>query len=83
MLWKSVETWQQRACLGNSPRTVLEELARIRSHDVYLAHSTHGDIRLRSIARPGAAQAVRPEQLGIVVRKRMRLIERDLPAVAV
>src|SRR5712675_723090 len=28
VLWKSLEMWQQRAGLGNSPRTVLEELAR-------------------------------------------------------
>ena len=31
VLWQSVETWQQRAGLGNSPRTILEELARIQS----------------------------------------------------
>ena len=30
----SLEMWQQRAGLGNSPRTILEELARIQSHDV-------------------------------------------------
>ena len=30
VLWKSLEMWQQRAGLGNSPRTVLEELARIQ-----------------------------------------------------
>ena len=36
VLWKSLEMWQQRAGLGNSPRTILEELARIQSHDVVL-----------------------------------------------
>src|SRR6266700_3689451 len=30
VLWKSLEMWQQRAGLGNSPSTVLEELARRR-----------------------------------------------------
>jgi transposase len=34
--WKTLELWQQRAGLGNSPRTVLEELARIQSNDVIL-----------------------------------------------
>jgi hypothetical protein len=34
VLWKSLEIWQQRAGLGNSLRTILEELARIQSHDV-------------------------------------------------
>ena len=38
VLWKSLEMWQQRAGLGNSPRTMLEELARIQSHDVVAAH---------------------------------------------
>ena len=40
VLWKSLEMWQQRAGLGNSPRTVLEELARIQSHDVVLPTAT-------------------------------------------
>ncbi len=44
VLWKSLEMWQQRAGLGNSPRTVLEELARIQSHDVVLPTTTHGPI---------------------------------------
>ena len=35
VLWKSLEMWQQRVGLGNSPCTVLEELARIQSHDMY------------------------------------------------
>jgi transposase len=38
VLWKSLEMWQQRAGLGNSPRTILEELARIQSHDVIANH---------------------------------------------
>jgi transposase len=29
VLWKTVEMWQSRVGLGNAPRTVLEELARI------------------------------------------------------
>src|SRR6202166_2001388 len=40
VLWKSLEMWQQRAGLGNSPRTILEELARIQSHDVVLPTAT-------------------------------------------
>jgi transposase len=83
VLWKSLEMWQQRADLGNSPRTVLEELARIQSHDVILPTPTHGEIRLRCIAQPDAAQAVLLQRLGIVLPKRMRLSELDLPAEAV
>lgn len=82
VLWKSLEMWQQRAGLGNSPRTVLEELAHIQSHDVILPTPTQGDIRLRCIAQPDAAQGVLLERLGIVLPKRMRLTELDLPAEA-
>lgn len=83
VLWKCLELWQQRAGLGNSPRTVLEELARIQSHDVILPTTTHGEIRLRCITQPDAAQAALLERLGIVLPKRMRLNQIDLPAVAV
>jgi transposase len=72
VLWKSLEMWQQRSGLGNSPRTVLEELARIQSHDVVLPTAAHGEIRLRCIAQPDDAQAVLLDRLGIVLPKRMR-----------
>src|SRR5271165_4017629 len=42
VLWKSLEMWQERAGLGSSPRTILEELARIQSHDVVLPTAAHG-----------------------------------------
>jgi transposase len=79
VLWKSLEMWQQRSGLGNSPRTVLDELARIQSHDVILPTTTHGDIRLRCIAQPDDAQALLLDRLGIVLPKRMRADDLDLP----
>ncbi len=79
VLWKSLEMWQQRSSLGNSPRTVLDELARIQSHDVVLPTTTHGDIRLRCIAQPDDAQALLLDRLGIVLPKRMRADDLDLP----
>lgn len=79
VLWKSLEMWQQRSDLGNSPRTVLDELARIQSHDVILPTTTHGDIRLRCIAQPDDAQALLLDRLGIVLPKRMRADDLDLP----
>jgi len=68
--------------LGNSPRTVLEELARIQSHDVVLPTATRGEIRLRCVAQPDAAQAALLDRLGIVLPKRMRPPENQIPAVA-
>ncbi len=79
VLWKTLEMWQQRAGLGNSPRTVLDELARIQSHDVILPTTTHGEIRLRCIAQPDDAQTFLLDRLGIVLPKRMRADDLDLP----
>ena len=78
VLWKSLEMWQQRAGLGNSPRTVLEEL----SHDIVLPTATHGQIRLRCVTQPDPAQAALLDRLGIVLPKRMRIAEHQLPALA-
>jgi transposase len=75
VLWKCLEMWQSRAGLGNSPRTILEELTRIQSHDVVLPTATLGQIRLRCVAQPDPAQATLLDRLGIVLPKRMRLAE--------
>jgi transposase len=77
VLWKTLELWQQRVGLGNSPRTVLEELARIQSNDVILPTVAAGDLRLRCITQPDAAQAALLDRFGITLPKRMRLNERD------
>jgi len=83
VLWKSLEMWQQRAGLGNSPRTILEELARIQSHDVVVPTTTHGQIRLRCITQPDPAQAALLDRLGIILPKRLRLENRQFPALAI
>jgi transposase len=75
VLWKTLEMWQSHAGLGNSPATILEELARIQSHDVILPTPTHGNIRLRCVTQPDEAQAALLDRLGIVLPKRMRLTE--------
>jgi transposase len=82
VLWKSLEMWQQRADLGNSPRTILEELARIQSHDVVLPTTTHAQIRLRCVTQPDAAQAALLDRLGIVLPKRMHPPESESPTLA-
>jgi transposase len=79
VLWKCLEMWQQRAGLGNSPRTVLDVLARIQSHDVVLPTTTLGEIRLRCVTQPDAAQAALLDRLGIVLPKRMRADSLDAP----
>lgn len=81
VLWKTLEMWQSRAGLGNAPRTVLEELQRIQSHDVVLPTATHGQMRLRCVTQPDPAQAALLDRLGVVLPKRMRLAEAELPAM--
>ena len=61
---------------------MLEELARIQSNDVVLPTATHGQIRLRCVTQPDAAQAALLDRLGIVLPKRMRLAENERPALA-
>jgi transposase len=82
VMWKCLEMWQQRSGLGNSPRTILEELSRIQSHDVVLPTATHGDIRLRCVTQPDAAQAALLDRLGITMPKRMRLDDSEPPNLA-
>src|SRR5271169_5576903 len=67
--------WNQRAGHGNSPRTVLEELVRIRSHDVVSPTATHGEIPRRCVTRPDDAQAVLRDRRGMVFPKRKRMTE--------
>jgi transposase len=83
VLWKSLEMWQSRAGLGNSPRTILEELARIQSHDVILPTVTLGQIRLRCVTQPDAAQAALFDRLGLGLPKRLRLAESETQTRAV
>lgn len=72
VLWKTLELWQARAGLGNSPRTLLEELARIHAHDVILPTQELGEVRLRCITQPDPPQAALLDRLGVVLPKRIR-----------
>jgi len=76
-MWKTLESWQSTSGLGNSPRTILEEMARIQSHDVILPTTMGTNIRLRCIAHPDEAQSAILARLGIIMPKRMRIS--DLP----
>ena len=79
VLWKTLELWQRRAELGNSPRTVLEEIKRIHCHDVCLPTTTHGEIKLRCVTQPDDLQSMLLDRLGIKLPKRLRIDETSLP----
>lgn len=73
-LWKTLEQWQQRAGLGNSPRTILEELACIHSVDVVLptAEPTPRELRIRCVVRPDSTQAALLDRLGLRMPERLK-----------
>src|SRR6266851_2287122 len=73
VLWKTLEQWQRRAGLGQSPRTVLAELQRIQSTDVVLPAEDGRELRLRCVVRPDAAQAALLDRLGLDLPQRLRV----------
>ena len=70
---KTLEGWMSRAGLGNSPRTVLAELARIQSTDVVAPTTDGRTIRLRCVVRPDKPQAVLLDHLGLTLPQRLKL----------
>jgi transposase len=75
VLWKTLEQWQRRAGLGNTPRTILEEIGRIQSTDVVLpvANEPTRELRIRCVVRPDKAQAMLLDRLGLRLPERLRL----------
>jgi transposase len=76
-LWKALEAWMQRSGLGDAPRTVLNELAKIRTGVVVLpTENTKGEpleeIRLRCVAEPEPAQQILLNRLGLKLPRRLR-----------
>jgi hypothetical protein len=74
VLWKTLEQWQKRAGLGNSPRTLLDQIGSIQSADVILpiAATPKRELRLRCVVRPDRSQASLLEHLGLRLPERLR-----------
>ena len=77
VLWKTLAHWMQRAGLGDAPRTVLEEFARIKSGDVVLPTRTSSGrpgkaIHLRCVTQPDKHQTVLLNRLGLALPQRLR-----------
>ena len=83
VLWKTVEQWQSRAGLGNSPRTLLDEFERIRSTDVVLplTQDPARELRLRCVVRPDTAQAILLQRMGLCLPERLRISQDELRRV--
>jgi transposase len=79
VLWKALAQWMRRAGLGDAPRTLVEELAKIKSGDVVLpaqmADGSRRTIHLRCVTAPDQAQKVLLNRLGLTLPQRLRRID--------
>jgi hypothetical protein len=79
-LWKALAQWMKAAGLGDAPRTLLRELAKIKSGDVVLPTVT-GDgqpgktVRVRCVTNPDKAQQVLLNRLGLRLPQHLRYLE--------
>ena len=80
VLWKTLAQWMRAAGLGDAPRTLVEEFARIKSGDVVLPTRTADGrpgktIRVRCVTTPDKAQRVLLNRLGLTLPQRLRYLE--------
>lgn len=85
VLWKTLAGWMNKSGLGDAPRSLLDELAKIKSGDVVLpAQNADGSsprtIRLRCITEPDADQKLFLHRLGLDLPRRLRSTQ-ELPGV--
>lgn len=83
VMWKTLERWMQRSGLGDAPRPLLEEMAKIQSGDVVLPLQSPSperpefaavarELRLRCVMEPDEAQRVLLSRLGIRLPRRLK-----------
>lgn len=77
-LWKTLAQWMRAAGLGDAPRTLVEEFAKIKSGDVALkARTADGQeqtLRVRCVTTPDKAQKVLLHRLGLTLPQRLRTV---------
>lgn len=83
-MWKTLAGWMSNARLGEAPRTLLEEMAKLKSGDVTLIARSPSDgdqrqVRLRCVTEPDDAQAVLLHRLGLTLPRRLRRLDTLLP----
>jgi hypothetical protein len=79
-MWKTLAQLMRAGGLGDAPRTVLEEFARVKSGDVVLATRTADGrpgktIRLRCVTLPDEGQKVLLGRLGLTLPQRLRRVD--------
>ena len=75
VLWKTLEQWQARARLGNSPRFLLDQLREIQSVEVALplADDPKKKVKIRCVVRPEPAQAMLLDRLRVRLPEPLRI----------
>jgi hypothetical protein len=72
-LRKTLEGWWQRAGLGRSIVTIMEEFARIQSTDAVLPTTDGRSVRFRCVVRPDRAQKILLQHIGLELPQRLRI----------
>ena len=84
VLWKTRAQWMRHSRLGDAPRTLVAEFAKIKCGDVVLPTQSEAGqprtIRLRCVMEPDAAQKILINRLGLTLPRRLRRLE-DLASV--
>jgi transposase len=80
VLWKTLTQWMRHSGLGDAPRTLIAELAKIKSGDVVLPTRTQQGtsrrtIRLRCVTEPDEPQRVLLHRLGLNLPRRLRRLD--------
>ena len=83
VLWKTLAGWMRLSGLGDAPRTVLDELSKLKSGDVTLrarspregAAAADRKITLRCVTEPDVAQRTLLHRLGLNLPRRLRRLD--------
>jgi transposase len=75
VLWKTLSAMCRSAGLGDEPRKVLEEIARIQVVDVVMPTRGGVEIRRRYVQRPTEHQAILLHRMGLHLPTRLEMIE--------
>jgi hypothetical protein len=70
-MWKTLQTWMERAGLGRGVRTVIEELARIKANEVRLPTTTGREVSLCCLTKPDGPQRALLDRLGLILPERL------------
>ena len=75
VLWKTLGQMCKSAGLGDEPRKVLDEIAKVQTVDVILPTRCGREIRKRCVAKPTEHQAILLHKLGLILPRSLEVID--------